>query len=90
VLTLAEPRDLAVHLEATLAGLSDEGEPMAILACDCILRRMEAMEKQSYGAVSQVLRAHRVTGFSTYGEQWNSMHVNQTMTGVAIYPPEPA
>jgi hypothetical protein len=90
VLTLAEPQDLAVHLQKALAGLSAEGAPMAILACDCILRRMEAMEKQSYGAVSQVLRAHRVTGFSTYGEQWNSMHVNQTMTGVAIYPPEPA
>jgi hypothetical protein len=62
---------------------------MAILACDCILRRMEALEKQMYGAVSAVLRDHKVTGFSTYGEQWNSMHVNQTMTGVAIYPPDP-
>jgi hypothetical protein len=27
-------------------------------------------------------------GFSTYGEQVNSMHVNQTMTGVALYPPD--
>ena len=90
VLTLAEPQEMAAHLQNTLAGLSAEAEPMAILACDCILRRMEALEKQSYGAVSQVLRGHRVTGFSTYGEQWNSMHVNQTMTGVAIYPPEPA
>jgi hypothetical protein len=33
------------------------------------------------------LQQHRVLGFSTYGEQLNSMHVNQTMTGVAIYPP---
>ena len=51
------------------------------------LRRMEAQEKQSLGAISQLLRQHRVVGFSTYGEQLNSMHVNQTMTGVAIYPP---
>ena len=29
-----------------------------------------------------------VAGFQTYGEQFNSMHVNQTMTGVAIYPPD--
>jgi hypothetical protein len=28
-----------------------------------------------------------VVGFSTYGEQINGLHVNQTMTGVAIYPP---
>ena len=89
VLTLAEPQDMVVHLDAALRALSTTGEPMAILACDCILRRMEALEKQMYGAVSVVLRAHKVTGFSTYGEQWNSMHVNQTMTGVAIYPPDP-
>ena len=88
VLTLAEPLELAAHLEQALADLRQDAEPLAILVCDCILRRMEAREKQSYGAVSQVLRGHRVTGFSTYGEQWNSMHVNQTMTGVAIYPPD--
>ncbi len=86
VLTLAEPQDMVGHLNRELSAL---GEPMAILACDCILRRMEALEKQMYGAVSAVLRDHKVTGFSTYGEQWNSMHVNQTMTGVAIYPPDP-
>lgn len=88
VLTLAEPQDMVAHLDAELRGLSANGKPMAILACDCILRRMEALEKQMYGAVSDVLRRHKVTGFSTYGEQWNSMHVNQTMTGVAIYPPD--
>jgi hypothetical protein len=87
VLTLAEPLEMVSHLQRELAALRAEGEPMAILACDCILRRMEALEKQQYGAVSEVLRDNNVIGFSTYGEQWNSMHVNQTMTGVAIYPP---
>ncbi len=88
VLTLAEPQDMALHLDAALKSLSDAGPPAAILACDCILRRMEAQEKQRYGAVSALLRHYGVAGFSTYGEQVNSMHVNQTMTGVAIYPPE--
>ncbi|MFN4153455.1 MAG: FIST N-terminal domain-containing protein [Paracoccaceae bacterium] len=89
VLTLAEPQDMVAHLDRELVRLSDHGPPAAILACDCILRRMEAQEKQMSGAISGVLRAHHVVGFSTYGEQWNSMHVNQTMTGVAIYPPDP-
>lgn len=88
VLTLAEPQDMVAHLDQALSRLSEGERPAAILACDCILRRMEALEKQKYGALSKVLRDHRVVGFSTYGEQWNSMHVNQTMTGVAIYPPE--
>lgn len=87
VLTLAEPQDMVTHLERELAELAQGTAPEAILACDCILRRMEALEKQKYGAVSSILRQNRVIGFSTYGEQLNSMHVNQTMTGVAIYPP---
>lgn len=87
VLTMAEPLDIAAHLATALEGLDQGAKPTTILACDCILRRMEALEKQQIGVMSQILRAHRVVGFSTYGEQFNAMHVNQTMTGVAIYPP---
>ena len=88
VLTLAEPQDMAAHLSRALADLRGQGPAPAILACDCLLRRIEALEKQMTGEISAVLRTHGVVGFSTYGEQVNSMHVNQTMTGVAIYPPE--
>lgn len=90
VLTLAEPQDMAAHLSRALADLRGQGAAPAILACDCILRRMEALEKQMTGEISAVMSAHGVVGFSTYGEQVNSMHVNQTMTGVAIYPPDTA
>lgn len=88
VLTLAEPQDMAAHLAGELAALRGAGPAPALLACDCILRRLEALEKQKSGELSAILRAHGVVGFSTYGEQVNSMHVNQTMTGVAIYPPD--
>jgi hypothetical protein len=54
------------------------------LGFDCILRRLEAEQKQKSLDVSQVLKRHGVVGFSTYGEQYRSMHVNQTFTGVAI------
>lgn len=85
VLTLAEPQDIGRHLAEALAELRGQGPAPAILACDCILRRMEALEKQKTGEISAILQAHGVVGFSTYGEQVNSMHVNQTMTGVALY-----
>ena len=88
VLTLAEPQDMVAHLSAALNDLRGTGVAPAILACDCILRRLEALEKQKTGEISALLRSHGVVGFSTYGEQMNSMHVNQTMTGVALYPPE--
>lgn len=87
VLTLAEPLNMVHHLDDELSKLATHGAPDAILACDCILRRIEAQEKQFFGQISDLLRKHRVVGFSTYGEQLGAMHVNQTMTGVAIYPP---
>ncbi|MFD2249174.1 hypothetical protein FHS82_002933 [Pseudochelatococcus lubricantis] len=87
VLTVAEPQDLALHLERELDRLGDPAQPAAILAFDCILRRLEAQEKQLTGRVSDILRRHGVTGFSTYGEQLGAMHVNHTMTGIAFYPP---
>lgn len=88
VLTLAEPEDLVSHLRKEFGALGATQKPEAILACDCILRRLEAGQTQKLGSVSQVLSENRVIGFSTYGEQLNAMHVNHTMTGVAIYPPD--
>lgn len=87
VLTIAEPADMVDHLGRELARLCRPERPTAILAFDCILRRLEAEQKQVSGHVSDLLRRYGVVGFSTYGEQFGPMHVNQTMTGVAIYPP---
>jgi len=88
VLTLAEPEDMVAHLDRELSALAKDQTPAMILGCDCVLRRVEATQKQITGDISRVLAKHNVVGFSTYGEQVNSMHVNQTFTGVAIYPPE--
>lgn len=88
VLTVAEPEAIETHLARELDRLAAGGAPEAILACDCILRRVEAQQKQKTRAVSDILARHRVVGFSTYGEQVNGTHVNQTMTGIAIFAPE--
>lgn len=88
VLTLAEPENMVTHLDREMTSLITPQKPEIILACDCILRRLEAQQKQYTPEISRILRENRVVGFSTYGEQINSMHVNQTLTGVAIYPPK--
>lgn len=87
VLTIAEPHDLVDHLAGELQALKQPGNPVAVLAFDCILRRVEAQGKQMTGRVSELLRHHGVIGFSTYGEQIGPMHINHTMTGFAFYPP---
>src|SRR5690606_3387617 len=87
VLTIAEPEDLVEHLGSELQALRQPGDPIAVLGFDCILRRIEAQQKQMTGGVSKLLREHGVIGFSTYGEQSGPMHINHTMTGFAFYPP---
>ena len=88
VLRLAQSTDLEAHLERELARLAPNGEQPVILACDCILRRLEAENTQSRHRISAVLDKYGVTGFNTYGEQFNLVHVNQTFTGLAFYPPD--
>lgn len=88
VLTLAQTEDMVTHLRSELAQLSENATPDTIFGCDCLLRRVEAQQKQIIPDLSRVLSDHRVVGFSTYGEQVNTMHVNHTLTGVAIYPPQ--
>ncbi len=90
VLSVATSEEMSAHLERELSALSTNGAPADILACDCILRRIEAEQVQQGRAVSEVLARHRVIGFSTYGEQIGPIHINHTMTGVALYPPTPA
>jgi hypothetical protein len=88
VLSVAEPVPIGQHLDRALTELSGEARPAGILACDCILRRIEAEQRQQDRDVSEVLARHRVRGFSTYGEQRGPMHLNQTMTGVLLFAPE--
>ncbi len=88
VLRLAQSTDLGAHLERELSRLAPKGEHPTILACDCILRRLEAENTQSRHKISHVLDRYGVTGFNTYGEQFNLVHVNQTFTGLAFYPPD--
>lgn len=85
VLAIGQGIQVRETLEHDLARVRIKiGEPAIILGCDCILRRLE-MEKLGIAEdVGSLFATHRVCGFSTYGEQFNSMHVNQTFTGVAI------
>ncbi len=87
VLTVAKPQNMAEHLARKLGELSTDAKPAHILGCDCILRRIEAEQSQMGHEISGILSAHNVTGFSTYGEQIGPLHVNHTMSGVAIYDP---
>jgi hypothetical protein len=88
VLTVASPQNMVDHLRKKMADLSQQAKPAHILGCDCILRRIEAEQRQMTRDLSDVMASYNVTGFSTYGEQIGPLHVNHTMSGVAIYAAE--
>lgn len=58
--------------------------PSLIIGFDCILRRLEFEQTGLYGQMGKVLVKNKVVGFSTYGEQFNGLHMNQTFTGLAV------
>jgi len=88
VLRSTKAGDIESLLKEKLASLSSVMKPDVILACDCLWRRVEIGDRQATRAVSAILSDNNVVGFNTYGEQIDALHVNHTLTGVAIYPPQ--
>lgn len=85
VLTVGRGVDMVENLRSLFADLRTRlGVPKLVLGCDCILRHIEMDQKGIKEVVGKIMRENNVIGFSTYGEQFNAMHVNQTFTGVAI------
>jgi hypothetical protein len=56
------------------------------IACNCILRALEASKLKQYEALGDILSQFggSVIGFDTYGEQLSGLHINQTLVGIAI------
>jgi hypothetical protein len=85
VLRVARGVDLFQSTEEVFDQIRAEiGPPQLVLACDCILRKVEAANGADADRISRLLLNNNAVGFSTYGEQFRGVHVNQTLVGVAI------
>jgi hypothetical protein len=85
VLTAARSRNPVDATREVFSEMREEiGEVSIYIGFECILRRLDAEQHQFAREMSELYRNNRVIGFHTYGEQYGSMHVNQTLTGVAI------
>lgn len=85
VLRIAEDTGIVADLEERLTSLRARLGPLQlVIGCECILRFLELEQKGLIGQAGQILSDNNVVGFCTYGEQYQSMHINQTFTGVAI------
>lgn len=85
VLRVAHGVDLVKNLEQTFDAIRAAiGPPQIVFGCDCILRNLEVSQNGSKDRVGEIFRHNNTIGFSSYGEQFHGVHVNQTLTGVAI------
>ncbi|MGN6466136.1 MAG: FIST N-terminal domain-containing protein [Rhizobiaceae bacterium] len=85
VLTLAEARGMVESTRSALDELDRrlDGIDM-VLGFDCCYRRIDAANRQIMRPMAELYRKYNVVGFGTYGEQYQSMHLNQTLTGIAF------
>jgi hypothetical protein len=85
VLTLARPRDIVAATAAELSRLDMVlGGIDLVIGFECVLRRLDAESRQVRHGILELYRRYDIVGFDTYGEQYRSMHLNQTFTGIAI------
>ncbi|MCO5163393.1 MAG: FIST C-terminal domain-containing protein [Mesorhizobium sp.] len=85
VLTIAQPTGMVESTRQALNRVADSlGGIDLVLGFDCVLRRLDARNRQVFREMSELYRANNVVGFGTYGEQYRSMHLNQTFTGIAF------
>lgn len=88
VLTVAQARGMVESTRTTLDAVDASlGGIDVILGFDCILRKLDAQNRQVFRGMSDLYKKHNVIGFGTYGEQYQSMHLNQTLTGIAFGKP---
>lgn len=85
ILKIAHAGDFIENLQQTFDDIHTKvGTPQLVIACDCIFRSLEVEKKLLTSAVENIFKQNNVVGFNTYGEQFVGIHVNQTLTGLAI------
>lgn len=85
VFTVARPQDI---IRSTIDTMDEIDRSLGgidfVIGFDCILRRLDAENRQIRRDLNEIYRRYRIVGFHTYGEQYNAMHLNQTLTGIAF------
>jgi hypothetical protein len=85
VLRVAKGVDLVENLEqAFLQVRADIGQPQFVFSCDCILRKLEIYQNRLKDRVGEIFLRNNAIGFNAYGEQFQGVHINQTLVGIAI------
>ena len=84
-LIISQGQDIVNNLASLVKDVNDKFSSVDLtLGCDCILRRLEIVNTNKAEAMAPLLQELKFLGFSTYGEQFGALHVNQTLTCVVF------
>ncbi len=89
VVDIGRHRPMVASLAEELKALTDElGDDTFLLANNCVFRSLEAKATGHEGELGRLIGAATAAsvGFDTYGEQFNGLHVNQTLVALALAP----
>jgi hypothetical protein len=85
VLRVAHGVDLVHNLEDAFERIRAEiGPPQLVFGFDCVLRNLEITQNGLKERVGKIFAGNNTVGFSSYGEQFRGVHVNQTLTCCAV------
>jgi len=85
VFSIAEPDDMKSMLEQFFDEIKRQiGPPSLVLGFNCAARQIEMDHLGIRPQIAEIMRNHNVLGFSTLGEQYNTIHVNNSFTCVAF------
>jgi len=85
VLTVARSEGMVRSSRSRIEALEAELGPLGcLIVFDCIYRKLDAVHRGVTDRMEALFREKHCVGCNTYGEQFGSMHVNQTFTGVAF------
>jgi len=85
VFSIAEPGDMVDMLKDFFADIRRQmGMPSLILGFNCAARQIEMDQLGLREQIARLMQHHNVLGFSTLGEQYNTIHVNNSFTCVAF------
>jgi hypothetical protein len=88
VVTIARPVDMVVRLREMFANMKTMiGKPELVIGFDCAARTAFMEQRGLTSRIETILASNRVVGFSTLGEQFNTIHANNSFTCLGVAAP---
>ena len=84
-LTVGQAKNITESLDDWASQIKQKFSSISLtLGCDCVSRKLEIIDKGIKDKMEDTLNQFKLYGFNTYGEQYNSIHINQTLTGIVF------